>query len=204
MLQESINQNTYLIPDWHSRGYLPHVENKRLQMITFRLYDSVPKSLLDKWKENEKAENNTDIINKLQKLILEYDDNGYGCCFLKNPLIAELSERTLLIGDGNKYDLLRWCIMPNHIHSLINVKDGQSVSNIVQAWKSAIAHKANIILQRHGRFWMHEYHDRYIRDDNHLAKAIQYIDNNPVKAGLAQMPSDWRWSSEGYMDYKSN
>ena len=196
------SHTTSPIPDWHSRGYLPHVENMRLQMVTFRLYDTVPQKVLERWKEDEIAEDNKETISKLQKLILEYDDNGYGSCLLQNPLIAELSERTLLYDDGKKYDMVRWCIMPNHVHVLINVKDGRSVSDIVQTWKSVISHKANKILQRQGHFWMHEYHDRYIRDEIHLSKAIQYIDNNPVKAGLAQIPSDWRWSTAGYMSLR--
>ena len=197
------NANIPTIPDWHSRGYLPHVENKQLQMVTFRLYDSIPKAILNKWKENVIAESNIDVINKLQNQIMEYDDNGYGCCFLKIFSIARLSEYTLLRDDGSEYDLIRWCIMPNHIHTLINVKQGHTVYGIVQKWKPVIAHKANTILNRHGRFWMPEYHDRYIRDDNHLSKAVQYIDNNPVKAGLAQLPTDWRWSSAGYLDFIS-
>ena len=35
----------------HCRGYLPHIENKQYQMITFRLYDSVPKEVVEGWKE---------------------------------------------------------------------------------------------------------------------------------------------------------
>ena len=61
------NANIPTFPDWHSRGYLPHVENKQLQMVTFRLYDSIPKAILNKWKENVIAESNIDVINKLQR-----------------------------------------------------------------------------------------------------------------------------------------
>ena len=36
---------------------------------------------------------------------------------------------------------------------------------------------------------MEEYYDRYIRNDNHLQKTINYILNNPANAGL----DDWPW-----------
>jgi hypothetical protein len=40
-----------------------------------------------------------------------------------------------------------------------------------------------------------EYHDRYIRNALHLAAAVNYVENNPVKAGLAASKDDWQWSS---------
>jgi len=45
--------------------------------------------------------------------------------------------------------------------------------------------------------WHREYWDRYTRDERHYSKAVEYIHGNPVKAGLAQRPEDWPWSSAG-------
>ena len=42
---------------------------------------------------------------------------------------------------------------------------------------------------------MREYWDRYIRNDSHLRHTIDYIHQNPVKAGLCREPPDWPWSS---------
>ena len=44
---------------------------------------------------------------------------------------------------------------------------------------------------------MMEYFDRFIRDNDHFQKVVNYIHNNPVKAGLVADPADWRWSSAG-------
>ncbi|WP_198146030.1 hypothetical protein [Desulfonatronovibrio magnus] len=44
-------------------------------------------------------------------------------------------------------------------------------------------------------FWMRDYWDRYIRNEEHFHAAINYIHQNPVKAGLCGNPQDWRWSS---------
>ena len=46
-----------------------------------------------------------------------------------------------------------------------------------------------------GALWFREYHDRYIRDDDHYQNAKAYIRMNPVKAGLCKDPSDWEFSS---------
>jgi REP element-mobilizing transposase RayT len=48
---------------------------------------------------------------------------------------------------------------------------------------------------RRGQFWMEDYFDRYIRDAQHFADAVAYIENNPVKARLCKHPADWPFSS---------
>ena len=45
--------------------------------------------------------------------------------------------------------------------------------------------------------WQREYWDRFIRDENHFEKAVEYIHKNPVKAGLTKSSEDWLWSSAG-------
>ena len=65
----------------------------------------------------------------------------------------------------------------------------------MHSWRSYTSHEANKILNRTGQFWMEEYFDRYIRDEKHLNNVIEYIDNNPVKAGLVENPEDFKWCS---------
>ena len=65
----------------------------------------------------------------------------------------------------------------------------------MHSWKSYTSHAANKILQRSGDFWFREYFDRFIRDDRHFARAVNYIEENPVKAGLVRTREAWRWSS---------
>lgn len=69
------------------------------------------------------------------------------------------------------------------------------MAQVVHGWKSFSAHAANRLLKRAGTLWFREYHDRYIRDEVHLARAVAYIHGNPVKAGLVSAEEDWEWSS---------
>jgi type I restriction enzyme R subunit len=95
-----------------------------------------------------------------------------------------------LYHNGEKYDLLAWSIMPNHVHVLI--KANESLPKIVQSWKSytgkwALANnkKYNLGLQSDAEsFWMPEYWDRFIRDEEHFNSTVRYILNNPIKANL--------------------
>jgi hypothetical protein len=94
-----------------------------------------------------------------------------------------LVENALLHFDAQRYRLHAWAIMPNHVHVLVTPLD-ETLSDIVQAWKSFTAHGANALLDRHGVFWAPEYYDRAVRDDAHFANAVEYIAMNPVKARL--------------------
>ncbi len=106
--------------EWYSRGYLPH-RNKLnlLQSITFRLADSIPQNKL---KELEKELENYEIDKQdIQRRIKieHWLDSGMGCCALKNLKLAKIMQETLLLFDGERYKLIAWCIMPNHVHILI-------------------------------------------------------------------------------------
>lgn len=54
-----------------------------------------------------------------------------------------------------------------------------------------------------GPVWQREYYDRFIRDENHYEKVVEYIRENPVKAGLVEHAEDWKFSSAGYGRRKS-
>ena len=174
------------IKGWHTRGYLPHYDcDKLYQFITFRLYDSIPKEVILAWKDElsitEKTKINSDDYIELQRRIIRFEDSGYGACYLKQKPIADLVENALKFCEGERYNLIEWVIMPNHVHVLIEVFENQNLSSIVHSWKSYTASKANKILNRKGSFWMREYYDRYVRDEIHLARVIKYIQDNPKK-----------------------
>jgi REP element-mobilizing transposase RayT len=134
--------------------------------------------------------------NRRQRLLDRFMDRGWGECSLRRPEIAALMEDGLLRFDGVRYRLLSWCVMPNHVHVLIRPIE-TPLGRIVGGWKGWVAHEANRILNRTGRFWQEDYWDRYIRDPDHLQRVIRYIEWNPVKARLVQGddPRAWPWSS---------
>ena len=171
---------------WHSRGYLPHFDSPdTLQFITFRLADSLPQAVQQVMRHRE-----YDV-----HLIDRELDSGLGACWLTRPEIAWLVEGALLHFDDRRYRLLAWCLMPNHVHAIVELLDSHSLGNIVRSWKSFTAHRANALLGRTGSFWHADYFDRYMRHEDHLAQTIEYVEQNPVKAGLVRDSRDWRWSS---------
>lgn len=180
---------------WHTRR-LPHYEGGEiLQFITFRLFDSVPQEKIKKWKLELAGADKIEAQVELGRRIEKYTDLGLGNSFLKNHSVAEIVRDALLFWNNEKYKLLAWVIMPNHVHLLLRPKEGFKVSEIMHSIKSFTANKANKLLKRKGDFWQHESFDRFIRNYEHFERVVSYIENNPVKADLCEKPADWKFSS---------
>jgi putative transposase len=84
--------------------------------------------------------------------------------------------------------------MPNRVH--VVVTPILPLPEIMRWLKAATANRPNALLGRTGTaFWQREYFDRWIRTEKQLASVIAYVEDNPVRSGLAACPEDWRWSS---------
>ncbi len=181
---------------WYSRGYLPHWDHPgMIQSLNFRLADALPASVVERWKMELLHQPEADVAGIIRRRVEKYLDAGYGECWLRQPDIARLTENAILHFDGQRYRLLAWCLMPNHVHALIETREGFPLKEILHSWKSFTASQANKILNRRGEFWQREYLDRYIRNAEHHEQVIAYIEENPVKAELARVKTDWPWSS---------
>lgn len=181
---------------WRSRGYLPHVDNPELiQFVTFRLFDAVPGELAKRVEAIRRmsvpGKPEVSYASEVNRVL----DANAGLCRLSRPEIAEIVQDTLLHFDAERYRLYSWCIMPNHVHCLVEALSDWTLSKIVHSWKSFTAKAANRILDRTGEFWYREYYDRFIRSSEQFDRVKDYIELNPVKAKLCADKQDWRWSS---------
>ncbi len=127
---------------WHSRGYLPHFESQVvIQHVTFHLADSLPKSALVRLEAELKRLPPEKQEIERRKRIEAWRDAGYGSCVLREPGIAQMVQNTLLFFDGQRYRLLAWVVMPNHVHVLFQPLPGWTVAKIVASWKKFTARK---------------------------------------------------------------
>ena len=175
---------------WHNRGYLPHFDaGAVVQMITFRLADSLPREVYDNIRARE--EDDAEKRHRLEEMI----DSGRGGCVLRDPGIANIVETALRHFDGERYRLIAWVVMPNHVHVLIEQVAGHSLSDVVRNWKSFTAKAINRRRQTSGSVWAPDYFDRFIRNREHFANTVLYIEGNPVAAGLVDRVDLWPFSS---------
>jgi REP element-mobilizing transposase RayT len=124
----------------------------------------------------------------------EYCDRGLGSCALADQRIAGAMAAALRFKEGKHYRLLAWCIMPNHILVVARLLPGADLATVLKTWKQFSSKAANQVLGQRGRFWQREYYDRLIRSEQEYSRAIRYVVENPVKAGLKNWP--WIWSAD--------
>ena len=111
-------------------------------------------------------------------------DSGHGACLLGDPSVQELIADALHHFDGDRYELLSWVIMPNHLHVCLLVHPDWQLEKIVFTWKRRTAGAINRHSETSGSIWMADYFDRLVRDWAHFENVIRYIRRNPEKARL--------------------
>ena len=166
---------------WHNRGYLPHLDGYGItQHVVFRLADALVPG----------AEPEGDAAL----------DRGHGAAVLRMPACARIVVETLMHFDDARYALRAWCVMPSHVHVLVNTTKAHQIGAVVRTWKSYSARRINALLGARGGLWAVDYFDRFMRDDTHFATTVRYIERNPVAAGLCERPEDWPFSSAGWTE----
>jgi REP element-mobilizing transposase RayT len=189
---------------WYSRGYLPRCDaTDKIQSISYRLYDAVPQAKVESWRLELEITADMPQLDvrqiELRRRIAKYEDIGCGVCWLRKPVLAGIVEENLLHFDGQRYHLLAWCIMPNHVHVMFEKLPGYTLGAITHSWKSFTAKKINTLLGRTGEVWEREGFDRFIRNDVHYDNVKKYIEQNPVSAGLVKVAEEWHFSSAAKM-----
>jgi REP element-mobilizing transposase RayT len=192
-LEVSVGEN---LPHWTCRSAVYHV--------TFRLADSLPIAVRDAWlREREvivaKAGELGNGLSEDEEKRLDYLysekvgkalDAGHGACWLARQEVASTVANALAHFEGERHTLHAWCIMPSHVHVIVQPLAEHGLSAIIHSWKSFTAHAANRILRRHGDFWQHDAYNHIIRSAKEYCFQLRYVWGNPEQAGLRNWP--WR------------
>lgn len=87
-----------------------------------------------------------------------------------------------------------WMVMPNHVHLIIVPSDTDGLRRALAPVHARYARHIHARNNQTGHFWQGRFGCVAI-DEPHLSAALRYIAYNPVRAGLVERPTDWRWSS---------
>lgn len=201
------------LPHWHPPG--------APVFVTWRLKDSLPTSAINRLRQTHQLlqreaarqnlpihELNIRINKKLFAMLDEYLDRAeHGPTWLRQPRIASMIQDALLNIYVYLYRLWAYVVMPNHIHVLLKGKPKEvhadtetsetvSLREITKDLKGYTAREANKILGRTGQsLWQTESFDHWPRDADEFFRIVNYIEDNPVKAGLVLVAEEWPWSS---------
>ncbi len=93
-----------------------------------------------------------------------------------------------------KIACLAFCLMGNHYHLLVSPGE-LSISRMMQQLNSTYCQWFNRKHGRVGHVLQGRFTSRHVDSDSYVLTALRYILNNPVAAGHATSPDQWRWSS---------
>jgi len=126
---------------------------------------------------------------------------------LKDPILAEKVKNSLYHFADDRYDLIAYVIMASHYHWFFRPRkayeaevrrreDSKTARELIMhSIASYTANECNKLLCRSGTFWEAESYDHCPRDGTEVVRIVEYIEMNPVKAGLVSKPEDWPYSS---------
>jgi putative transposase len=89
-----------------------------------------------------------------------------------------------LKGEEPRARTLAFVVMPDHLHWLVEVREGWTLAKVVGDVKSVSAHRINQFLGRKGKIWQAGYHDHALRREEDLVGVARYVVANPLRAGL--------------------
>jgi putative transposase len=183
------------LPHWHPEG--------ESIFITWRLYGSLPSSMLKKRSTGRNAcatntsESEDSLGREFVRLDAALDSAKRGPLWLANPEFADYAEYPIVHGaELGRYELHAYVVMPNHVHILLDPY--VPLAKISGPLKGVAACDINARLGRTGKpLWQDESFDHWIRNSAEFERIRHYIESNPVRAGLVARPEDWKWSSAG-------
>ena len=94
-----------------------------------------------------------------------------------------------------KFRLYAWCLMPNHVHLILDTNSPSDLAKIMQGLNLAYARWFNKKYKKVGHLWQGRYKSMVIQKDKYVLDCINYIELNPVRANLKGSPLEHPWSS---------
>ncbi len=190
------------LPHWRQAG--------ATYFTTFRLADSIPRSVLETWNQERQAWLTANGVSETlpeperaaaylkidskrrrnfershaRKLFTELDQCR-GCCIFQHKQARSILAESMLFYHGQRYWAGDFVIMPNHVHWIIQPLKTHPLEKILQSIKRFTSTElSRQELHHESRLWQSESHDHIIRDREELQRIRQYIQDNPGKAKL--------------------
>ena len=141
--------------------------------------------------------------------------------FVRNEYKEVMIESWKYCQANKGLEICAWCIMPSHVHMIIG-SESNPLENIMRDMKSFTSRKLRETIEQNQQesrkewlMWMMEragksnpnnddfqlwqQHNQPIElnTNEKMRERLEYVHNNPVKAGFVGRPEDWLWSSAG-------
>lgn len=124
------------------------------------------------------------ILRGINRQDIFFDDDDY----------QRFLETVNHMKSNNQFVIYGYCLMTNHVHLLVR-ENSDTISRIMSRIGTSYAWWYNRKYGRSGHVFQGRYGSECVENDDYLLTVIRYIHNNPVKAGMAQNPEEYQWSS---------
>ncbi|MCD9187507.1 MAG: transposase [Pyrinomonadaceae bacterium] len=110
--------------------------------------------------------------------------------------ITEASVEILLnLRKKYRFNLYSFCFMPDHFHALIGTGESKmTLGRICGDFKSLSTREFWRYYK--GKMWQRQFFDHIIRNEIDFLETVEYIRENPVKANLVKVWTDWKYYGE--------
>lgn len=88
-----------------------------------------------------------------------------------------------------------WVLLDDHFHLIATPPDGEALSRMMQSLTRRHAAAFNRRHARRGTLWEGRFRASLVQPGAWLADALLYVEQHPVRAGLADDAALWPWSS---------
>jgi putative transposase len=113
-----------------------------------------------------------------------------------DPANAQIAVRSILhMAQIYAVTVHAFVVMPDHIHLLLTIAKGNELPKVIGQLKRVIAADINRREGANGKRWQAGYYEHHLRPDEPLKAVAAYIEANPVRAGLAETPEAYPFSS---------
>jgi type I restriction enzyme R subunit len=197
--QEDVDISVRNRPHWDQNG--------AVTFVTMRLADSMPKPVVERWLNEqrdwlarhgfanrclESALHRNDIPRDIRRAFTKFKNQRWhehldaclGSCVLRVPKYASMVADSLLQFDGDRYDMERFVVMPNHAHLLVQMRRGWALRKQCESWMRYSGRQIHADMACSAEFWSEPF-DHIVRNADQFEYLRQYIVDNPSKAKLA-------------------
>ena len=164
-------QGKYQSVTFHTADSLPAEVRKEIEKIRLQFLDKYPLP----WTESVTRRFRS-IIGKRNDSLL---DAGYGRCVFKESEIRKVLSDAIWYYAGERYEIVRYVIMPNHVHMLVRMLGEYDLEKTINSIRRFSATRINRMLGTDGEFWYGENYMRLIRSLKHFDTVKAYIADNP-------------------------
>jgi putative transposase len=91
--------------------------------------------------------------------------------------------------------LTAWVFLPDHWHAIFYPASPVTIALVMECIKVSSTSRINAVRRERGKLWQPRYFDRVLRTVKEYREKVDYIHQNPVRAGLVKRAEDWLWSS---------